>query len=187
MKKQTINVKLPEGKFKTKVLIFNKSDKKKLYKIYKNWRILCNNLNSMNGRSVNVPEGLSESAFCAEMKCVKFIERISSAKTSFDCFNPKTSERIQVKACSVLPDLTSFGPKSVWDKIYFLDFYRKGKWDGKFDIYLISNRDIYNHKVKSNETLTDQQKQKRRPRFSIYSDIILKKKLKPIKIGKLKV
>lgn len=34
----------------------------------------------------------------------------------------KKNNRIQVKACSVLPDLTSFGPRSEWDRIFFADF-----------------------------------------------------------------
>jgi hypothetical protein len=86
-----------------------------------------------------------------------------------------------------MPDLTSFGPKSEWDKIYFMDFYVNGFWDGKFDIYLIENYDIYNHKVNANQTLKDQQKEGRRPRFSIYKDIISIKDLKPIKKGNLKI
>jgi hypothetical protein len=186
MKEKTVKIKLPEGTFETKVIVFDISDKPRLYQLYKEWRSLCDNLTSMVARAVNLPEGLSESAFCAEMDCVRCVESISGANTSFDCFNLQTNERIQVKACSVLPDLTSFGPKSVWDKIYFVDFFREGKWDGTFDIYLIDNQDIYGHKVNVHQTLKEQQEQRRRPRFSIYSEIILKKGLKPIKTGSLK-
>lgn len=185
MEKKSVNVALPEGTFLTDVLVFEESDRKVLYKIYRDWRSLCDNLLNLKARAVNLPEGLSESAFCLEMGYARFIGKISKANTSFDCIDLKTSERIQVKACSVIPDLTSFGPKSVWDRIFFLDFYREGKWDGTFDIYEINSDDIYNHKVNADQTVRDQQLQGRRPRFRIYPEIIEKKKLKPIKTGNL--
>ena len=103
---------------------------------------------------------------------------------SFSGANTKTRYKEDL---SVLPDLTSFGPKSVWDDLYFVDFYRKGKWDGLFDIYHIENQLIYNHKVNSNETFKDQQLQKRRPRFSIFKELIIKNNIKPTKTGNLSV
>jgi hypothetical protein len=178
-------IKFPEGSFEIEVQKFEEIDRKLLSKVYKNWRILCDNLRDLNARTVNLPEGLSEGIFCLEMNCWRKIRNIASANTSFDCYNSKTNERIQIKGASKIPDLTSFGPKSEWDKIYFMDFWREGKWDGKFDIYIIDNEDIYNHKVNANETVKDQQLQGRRPRFSIYKDIIAIKNLKPIKTGNL--
>ena len=176
---------LPEGTFNLEVLKFDDSDRKKLFSIYNSWRSLCNNLNGLKSRGVNLPEGLSESSFCLEMGFYRITNSISGANTSFDAYDPKSHSRVQVKACSVLPDLTSFGPKSVWDKLYFIDFYRKGKWDGKFDIYFIKNDYVYNHKVNRNQTFKQQQQQKRRPRFSIFNEIVLKNHLKPIKTGDL--
>ena len=185
MKVKTADVRLPEGDFSVEVQIFEESDRKILFKIYNEWRSLCDDLTNIHSRSVNLPEGLSEGAFSLEMGCWRFTNSIKDANTSFDCYDPVTNERIQVKACSVLPDLTSFGPKSVWDKIYFVDFCRQCKWDGTFDIYLLDNDDIYNHKVNATQTLRDQQLQGRRPRFSIYKEIILENGLKPIKSAKL--
>jgi hypothetical protein len=78
-----------------------------------------------------------------------------------------------------LPDLTSFGPRSIWDEIYFLDFYRNGDWDGKVDFYLIPNDLIYNHRVNENQTMRQQQQQGRRPRFSIYREVILVNQISP--------
>lgn len=187
-----IEMKLPEGNFKADVIEFEESDRKKLLTIYENWRTLCNGLNEMQARSVNLPEGLSESAFCLEMNCVRTTGGVKKAgkikvNTSFDGYNPSNNKRIQVKACSVLPDLTSFGPKSVWDELYFVDFYRDGSWDGKFDIYKIETADIYTNSVNSGQSFTDQQAEKRRPRFSIYSDIIKPKDIKPLKTGNLKI
>ena len=37
--------------------------------------------------------------------------------------------------------------------------------------FVLNNDDVYNHKVNARQTLRDQQKQGRRPRFSIFSKI----------------
>ncbi len=185
MQKQYQRIILPEGKYEVEVCSYDDGDKKALFSIYRHWRDLCIELEQMSARKINLPEGLSEGAFCLEMNCVRVTTAIPGANSSWDCYDSRRNKRIQVKACSVLPDLTSFGPKSQWDELYFLDFYRKGNWDGTFDIYLIQNDDIYNAPVKQGQTLKQQQEEKRRPRFSIFSDIIIPKKLIPVKTGKL--
>lgn len=185
METKTEILTLPEGKFSTKVQIFSKADKPLYNSLYKNWRDLSDKLKEIGGRGVNFPEGISEGAFCIEMGAVRITNPIAKANTSFDCYNLTTKQRIQIKACSVIPDLTSFGPKSVWDVLYFLDFYRDGSFDGKFDIYLIPNNFILENYVNKNQDFITQQGEKRRPRFSIYSDIIQKNNLKPVKTGNL--
>ena len=178
---------LPEGNFNVDLIQYDEKDRKIFYNIYKNWISLSTKLRSIGGRAINLPEGLSEGSFCLEMNCVKMTKSISGANTSWDCYDLNSKKRIQVKACSVLPDLTSFGPKSEWDEIYFLNFFKDGKWDGSFDIYKIDNDLIYSHKVNRNQTMKDQQKQGRRPRFSIYKDIIIPNGIKPVKTGDLKI
>ena len=178
---------LPEGRFNVEAIRFDVEDRGKLAEIYLNWRRLSDQLRGLGGRGVNLPEVLSEGAFALEMDVLRVVKSISGANSSWDCYDPVRHKRIQVKACSVLPDLTSFGPTSQWDEIYFLDFYREGKWDGTFDIYKIENELIYNHKVNENQTMRDQQDQKRRPRFSIFKDIIQKKGIRPIKTGDLRI
>ncbi|MBU3102261.1 Bsp6I family type II restriction endonuclease [Clostridium sp. DSM 17811] len=168
---------LPEGKFNSKVMIFGESDKEKLKVIYTSWRNLCDLLVEMGARKINLPEGLSEPAFCMAKGMARITQSISGANTSFDCYDPKGergNNRIQVKACSVIPDLTSFGPNSEWDRIFFVDFYREGNWDGSFDVYEISTEDVYNMRVNETETMADQKKLGRRPRFSIYANLIEK-------------
>jgi len=184
MKEQDIILKLPEGNFKNKVLMFDNSDKQILKKVYTYWRNLCNALTKLNARKVNLPEGLSETAFCLEMNCVRIVNGITGTHSSFDAYNPKTNKRIQIKASSIESDLTSFGPNSVWDELYFLDFYRDGKWNGKFDIYLIPNELIYGRKVNKSQTLKQQQIEKRRPRITLFQ-IIKENKIKPLKTGNI--
>jgi hypothetical protein len=185
LKIQNKTIALPEGSFDVKVQIFEEVDRATLYTIYKNWRKLCADLTAIHSRAINIPEGLSEGSFCLETASVRLIDSIGGANSSFDCYNFNEGKRIQVKACGVLPDLTSFGPRSIWDEIYFMDFYKEGNWDGTFDIYKIENEYIYNHKVNSTQTLREQQSEGKRPRFSIFKEIIEEKGIPPYKICNL--
>lgn len=181
MIKKTEKLKLPEGLFEVEVYKFYKNDKIIFQKIYKHWRNLDKLLNGVGSRAVNLPEGLSEGSFCLAMDSVRIAENINGANSSWDCYNLQTQKRIQIKACSVTPALTSFGPNSEWDVLYFLDFYRKGHWDGTFDIYKIENNLINIIQVNNSQTFSHQQSQGRRLHFSIYKKIIKQQSLSPIK------
>ena len=138
--------------------------------------------NSRNGgRRINIPELLSEAIFCYHFKGGR-LNKTKNVKinSSFDCVTLSPTKRIQVKSCSVSYDLTSFGPKSVWDELYFIHFYPNGKYDGAYKIFKIDNNLIYNHKVNVNQTMRDQQKQGKRPRFGIMKELIEPLNLKPI-------
>lgn len=188
MESKTTTIELPEGTYNVIADHFDNKDLVKLKSIYDNWRELSKTLNSFNARSVNLPEGLSEVAFCLFMDCVRLNNPKISGKvnTSFDAYSLSRKKRIQIKSCSVLPDLTSFGPKSKWDEIYFQDFYRDGKWDYKVDIYKIPDSLIYSHKVNKLQTFAEMQSEGKRPRFSIYKSIIEQNNIKPVKTFSLK-
>jgi len=185
MKRKIVTIQLPEGKTEVEALCFENSDITKIQEIYKAWIHLSNLLNSIEARRVNLPEGLSEAVFCLCMNTVRTTKSITGKKMSFDCYDLEAKKRIQVKACSTLPDLTSFGPASVWDKLYFMDFSDNKKFEGNFKIYEVDNCLIYNNKVNKSQTMKDQQKQKRRPRFSVYNDIIKKYDINPIFSGNI--
>ncbi|MDO4763137.1 MAG: Bsp6I family type II restriction endonuclease [Flavobacteriaceae bacterium] len=182
MKQENVKIILPEGEFNVCADIFELKDLKQLQIIYKDWISLCHKLRSFNARAINLPEGLSEVAFCLFTGTY----RLNNPKlgknvhTSFDAYCPRTHKRIQIKACSVIPDLTSFGPKSVWDEIYFLDFYKEGNWNGKFDVYHIPNALIYSQAVNKIATFQDFQGQGKRPRFSIFTEIIQRNSIQAI-------
>jgi hypothetical protein len=176
-------------KYKTKVfgedcilelMNFNKSDGKKWKRLFDLWKKLKLGMRDYKSREPNFPEGLSEVAFCLWSGSSRFIKANRLSNTSFDTFNTKTKKAEQIKACSVENDLTSFGPKSKWDALYFLDFYVDGDVDGTFNIYEIPTELIYGNKVNKTQTLKDQQGEKRRPRFSIKNDIIRVNNIKPI-------
>lgn len=165
------------------VEIIEKNDKKNIIKMYELWNELSENLSNYGCRRTNFPE-ISELIFCAIFDCWRTNNTQISDHSSFDCYNPKKHTRIQIKAASSKTDLTSFGPKSVWDEIYFMDFYNDGNYDGTFKIYLLPNKEIYEYQVNKDETFEDQQKQGRRPRFSVRK-MIKELNLEPIGVYNL--
>lgn len=176
--KETLSLK--GNKLEIEVAYLDKVDGKEFKRLFDLWRELNKGLEKY-GRKVNIPEVLSEGMFCVFSKSVRFQKKIKGVgSVSFDTINLKNNRREQVKASSIEEDLTSFGPRTEWDDLYFLDFYNGGKLDGTFNVYLIENKLIYSKKVNRGQTMKDQQGENRRPRFSIMKDIIIAKKLKPL-------
>ncbi|MEG2847874.1 MAG: Bsp6I family type II restriction endonuclease [Bacilli bacterium] len=150
---------------------FDRSDIPMIHDIYRSWRNLCTNMITIQARSINIPEGLSEAVYCLITGSYRINSvNLPGANSSFDCYSPVDNSRVQVKACSVIPDLTSFGPHSVWDKLIFIDFYANGQWNGAFIVYEIPSNLINNliMNMTTRETFRDQQAQGRRPRLSLY-------------------
>lgn len=176
MKQET--VKLKDG---TTIIgdAFDQNDFSLLQEIFKDWLKMNKKLKSLGGRGLNVPDVFSEALFCLAFDAV----RTNGTAHSYDCVIRKTGEGVQVKSASIPNDCTSFGPTSTWDLLYFADFAPNGKVDGEVKFYKIEDSDVYNLVLNASkgETFRDQQKQGRRPRFSIQSAIIKPKKLKPIK------
>ncbi len=168
-------------KIKAHITISGPGDQVLLKKLYNMWLVLNNSIKKISTRGINLPEAISENAFCLFFPCVRVV-KLAKGKCSFDCINIKTGKRIQIKASSIKSDLTSFGPRSEWDELYFLDF---SAGNGSFKVYEIKPDWIYNHMVNKKQSFADQQAEARRPRFSITKNIIKSRKLKPIKICQL--
>src|SRR3989344_2658054 len=153
-------------KIEWKVIEVNKEkgDQEKLRNLYNLWNTLNKAIKSISTRGINLPEAISENAFCIFFPEYVRVVKLAKGKCSFDTINTRTGKRIQIKASSVASDLTSFGPRSEWDELYFLDF---SAGDGSFKVYEIKPDWIYKHKVNKSQTFEEQQKQNRRPRFSI--------------------
>ena len=171
-----------------KLAIYEQSDKKKMVNIYKQWVDLNQNLkNTLSAtRGVNFPEGLSEPLVCLDFNLGKLISAKGSGySSSFDCYDIRNEKRIQIK-CSSSDGPTQFGPRSVQDFYYFVDFYSQKIIDGKYKIYKITNEQMKSVKVNTKQTM--QQKADltgQRPRFSIRSKIIKVNNLEPIFEGDL--
>ena len=182
MKIEWKEVNIKGRKIKALLTIKEKSDKELLKKLYSDWKKLNDKLKAISTRGINLPEAISENAFALFFPDCMRVVGLKGMKCSFDCINIKTGSRIQIKATSITSDLTTFGPRSEWDELFFLDFSAS---DGSFKAYKIEPDWIYKHMVNKKQSFKDQQKQGRRPRFSIIDNIIKPKGLKPVKICKL--
>ncbi len=171
---------LPEGTFNAELQFFDESDRNFLRSLYDKWNDLSNLLEKTGGRRLNIPELISEAIFCIEFNAARVTKSIGGANSSFDCYTLQNNKRIQVKACSVNSDLTSFGPKSVWDEIYFVHLLPQNNYDGSYSIYKLNNSSIYTHKVNKDQTMREQQQLGKRPRFSILEAIIRPQNIQPI-------
>ena len=179
MKLEKHKIKLDGNEAEIEVAFLDKKDAKEFKRLFDIWKKLNNGL-SKYGRKVNIPEVISEGMFCVFSNSVRFQKRTKgTGRVSFDTIDLKKERTEQIKACSIETDLTSFGPKSEWDDLYFMDFYRDGKLDGSFDVYLIPDKLIYSKSVNKGQTMKDQQGEKRRPRMSI-KEIIADNKIKPV-------
>jgi hypothetical protein len=149
---------------------------------FESWLKLKQQSNILHGRSPNIPECITETCLCLVTNSVRFKKAKNLKSASFDCFNILSEQTIQSKATSVSDDLTSFGPKTRWDTLYFLDFYNDGNTDGTFNVYEIPNDMIYNSLVKEGRTLKESQDLGYRPRIHIKSQIIVPNGIEPVDI-----
>ena len=142
------------------VNIFEEGDRKLIRDLYFSWKEVNDNIKKISTRGINLPEAVSENAYCFFFdNCVRIV-KLKDGKCSYDVINTKTGSRIQIKAASVKYDLTSFGPRSEWDELFFLDF---SEGDGSFKVYKIEQDWIYKHMVNRIQTFEQQQAERRRP------------------------
>ncbi len=140
-------------------------------------------LKSFWARWANLPEWISETAFCMATWAVRFKEVKSWWKkvhASFDTYDLENWRTQQIKASSIEFDLSSFWPRSERDDLYFMDFFNDWKLDWHFDVYKIPTEYIYGSNMNANQSFHDQQEQWRRPRFSLKKDIIIPHNIQPI-------
>ena len=90
---------------------FDMNDYTKFVIIFKSWLKINKLLQSLGGRSMNVPDVISEGLYCYFFNAV----RTNGTAYSYDAVDLVTHEGIQVKSTSIDDDLTSFGPRSSWD------------------------------------------------------------------------
>lgn len=154
------------------------NDRQTIRDLFQHWRTLTEAMPRLHARKVNFPDGISEATYSLQFACPKIID-VQGSSGSFDCYNPQTRRRLQIKATSVEDDLTSFGPRSVWDDLFFMDFYNNGNYDGSYDLYQIPNELIYNFQINQNETFVDQQNRGIRPRLHMKRHIISRNNINP--------
>ncbi len=160
---------------------FDEADFEKIKNIFQKWLAINKDLKALNGRTLNVPDVVSEALYCYCYDAIRTNGNEAGAG-SYDAVDVADGSGVQVKSTSIVNDLTSFGPHSTWDKLFFMDFCPNGTVDGQVDIYEIKE-DVRNIVLcaSKNETFADQQRQGRRPRFSIKKEIIEKNGYTPDK------
>ena len=160
-----------------KGIVFDNNDYQKMKQIFRQCMDISDLLRSLGGRKLNIPDVISEGIYCVLFNAA----RTNGDAYSYDAVDLSTKEGIQIKSASIANDCTSFGPTSTWDKLIFMDFAPKGIVDGNVDFYEIPSEDVYGLVLNQSkhETFIDQQKQGRRPRFSIKKLIISPKNIKP--------
>jgi hypothetical protein len=182
MKLKTISANVYGQPSVFEVIQYDYTDIPNIQIAFESWLNLKQQSNILYGRSPNIPECITETCLCLVTNSVRFKKAKKLKSASFDCFNILKEKTIQVKSCSVSDDLTSFGPKTRWDTLYFLDFYNQGNTDGTFNVYEIPNDLIYNSRVKEGRTLKESQDFGYRPRIHIKSQIIVPNGIEPMDI-----
>lgn len=155
---------------------FDQNDYLKLKEIFSDWKVINGKLKTLGGRNLNVPDVFSEALFCIFFNAV----RTNGEAHSYDCVSLADGSGIQIKSASIEYDCSSFGPTSTWDELYYVDFAPNGVVDGRVNFYKIDvnfNNLILN--ASKRETFRDQQRQGRRPRFSIKRLLIEAYNIKP--------
>ena len=182
MKIKTIQAKVYGEESVFEIIQYDYTDIPDIQIAFDSWLKLKKQSNKLRGRSPNIPECITETCLCLVTNSVRFEKMKKLKNASFDCFNILSERTIQSKASSICDDLTSFGPKSKWDDLYFLDFYNNGNVDGTFNVYEIPSDLIYNCLVKENRTLKEAQELGLRPRIHIKNQIIVPNGIEPIDI-----
>lgn len=128
---------------------------------YLHWKnlndIICKDMDS---RKVNFPEAISENIVCATLGYTRNTTESGDAICS-------EGKLIEIKASSNFnSDLTSFSPKTAFDKLIFL---RLDMADDKAWIYdlNVNGKEFGSFPVNQSETVSDHQAQGRRPRLSL--------------------
>jgi hypothetical protein len=171
---------LPYGIVEAKVHLLNpRWGRLHLKLLFRRWLKLDRSLKKFGGRGMVLPEYVSEGAFCCAFPDSVRVSAVKGQRCSYDCLDTKTGARIQVKASSIVADCTSFGPRSEWDLLYYMDCSRT---NGEFHIYEINTALMAGVMVNKNETSADQREQGRRPRFSIVKKFIRPLGLEPCKV-----
>ena len=153
---------------------------------YFKWKDLNTSLKSISTRGINIPDVISEPMACW---CLDYLWNRGGAVG--DAYDPKTNRRIEFKASSNFDtDLSSFGPKTVFDNLVFLRFDTS---DNKLYIYDLNIDSEHFGQLSANkkQTIAEQKEQKRRPRVPLIKLFDLKNKeptmIFNIMLGKVEV
>lgn len=140
------------------------------------WKDLNTSLKNFCSRGLNFPETISEPMACYALSQIG-PETLWNKGSAGDA--QRDGKKLEMKATSNFDsDLTSFGPKCDFDDLIFL---RLDYDNNKLYVYDtgMNADDVRQLPANSNETVADQQAQKRRPHLSIIETVINAQQLQP--------
>lgn len=146
---------------------------------YFHWKQLDAEIKTLSGtRGINFPSEISE--YMAAYALDFFVNKNSSGGDAVDYDDKGKPIIIEIKGCSADEDSApnSFSPSEHFDELVFA---RLDKYNDLLRLYRlgINSTELGKIKVNSTQTVEDQQKESRRPRFSIQEKIIVPNNLKP--------
>lgn len=152
---------------------------KQVVDTYFHWKTLDAEIKILSGtRGINFPSELSEYMACYALGIL--VNKKGTEGDAVDLSNPDTPLIIEIKGSSAEKTSApnSFSPSENFDDLVFV---RLEKYDDILKIYRtgINSEKLKGIKVNSTETVEDQQKQGRRPRFSIQKEIVEALNLEP--------
>ncbi|HDF6786652.1 TPA: Bsp6I family type II restriction endonuclease [Staphylococcus aureus] len=138
------------------------------------WKELNSLIKNSHTRGINFPEIISESLLCYAMGY-----RLNRGKGG-DAFDENGKGVIEVKATSNFDrDTTSFSPSENFDSLFFMRLNQRNDELFIYDTGLNSDK-LKDIEVSKKQTVGDQQKEKRRPRFSVIKKVINEFDIEPI-------
>lgn len=152
---------------------------KQVVDTYFHWKTLDTEIKTLSGtRGINFQSELSEYMACNALGIL--VNKKGTEGDAVDLRNPDTPLIIEIKGSSAEKTSApnSFSPSENFDDLVFV---RLEKYDDILKIYRtgINSEKLKRIKVNSTETVEDQQKQGRRPRFSIQKEIVEALNLEP--------
>lgn len=152
---------------------------KQVVDTYFHWKQLDAEIRLLSGtRGINFPSELSEYMACFALDL--YVNKNKSSGDAIDLSDPKHPLIVEIKGSSAEQTSApnSFSPSEHFDDLVFV---RLEKYDDILKVYRlgINSQQLGEIKVNEKQTVADQQKQGRRPRFSIQDQIVDKRGLKP--------
>lgn len=143
--------------------------------IYFHWKQLDTELRTISTRGCNFPCELSENVVCY------VLDYYLNKSGGGDCYDYKKGRIIEVKGSSSdkTDDLSSFSPQEEFDDLIFCKVNKDEDCVYIYDTN-ISSETLKDIQISKTQTVGDQQKEKRRPRFSVYKQIIIPNKIRPL-------
>ena len=153
----------------------------KIIDLYPKWKFLNYEIKKIYSRGINLHEAFTEIICCYHFD---FDLNVGKGTSSADAISNK-GEKVQIKGSSdCTKDLSSYGPKSEFDILYYCCIDNENQYEMK--IYKIPASSFKKIMVNKDESFKQQQDQNRRPRFSIYKKFILPNNLVPKIVVNLK-